>query len=194
MSTEIHKGEEIRLFENAAAWQRWLERHHAAATGLWLKFAKKDSGYRSLSLGEAIEVALCLGWIDSRKETLDADFWILRFTPRGARSRWSQINCAKVEALISAGRMQPAGLAEIDRAKSDGRWEAAYAPQSRATVPDDLRAALDAQPAAAAFFLTLSAQNRYAVLHRIAEAKKPETRARRIEKFVAMLAEGKTLH
>jgi len=194
MSAEIHKGDEIRLFETGAAWQRWLERHHADTAGLWLKFAKKDSAHRSLSLGEAIEVALCLGWIDSRKEGWDGDFWILRFTPRGARSRWSQINCAKVESLVAAGRMQAAGLAEIERAKSDGRWEAAYAPQSQATVPDDLRVALDAQPAADAFFKTLSAQNRYSILHRIAEAKKPETRARRIEKFVAMLAEGKTLH
>jgi uncharacterized protein YdeI (YjbR/CyaY-like superfamily) len=162
---------------------------------LWVEFAKKGSGIDSVTHDEALDVAICFGWIDGQaRRSEDPRFYRQRFTPRRRRSRWSQVNCAKAEALTAAGRMRPAGLAEVERARQDGRWDAAYAPPSTATVPDDLQAALDADPAAAEFFAGLSSQNRYAILYRIQEAKRPETRRRRIEKFVAMLAAGETIH
>jgi len=180
-------------FGSAAAWEAWLEEHHAASEGLWLKISKKDSGIESVSYAEALDVALCYGWIDGQKGRFDEKFWLQRFTPRRPRSKWSKVNREKVAGLIEAGRMKPAGLREVEKAKSDGRWEAAYEPQSRATVPDDLRRALDENREASAFFETLDGANRYAILYRIADAKRPETRARRIEKYVAMLAERKKL-
>ena len=143
---------------------------------------------------EAVHEALRYGWIDGHTKRVDDDWYIQRFTPRRARSRWSKINCAKAEALIASGAMQPAGLAEVERAKADGRWEAAYDAPSTATVPDDLRAALDRDPAASELFEKLDSQNRYAILHRLQDAKKPETRVRRIEKFVAMLSRGETIY
>lgn len=179
---------------NAASWARWLKRHHASAAGVWLRIAKKDSGIASIDYAAALEEALCHGWIDGQRKSDDAQYFQQRFTPRTARSMWSQINRAKVLKLIEDGRMLPAGLAEIDRAKADGRWDAAYEAASVATVPPDLQAALDANKKAAKFFVTLNAQNRYAVLFRIQGAKKPETRARRIEKFVEMLAKGEKIH
>lgn len=179
---------------DAAAWARWLKRHHATAAGVWLRVAKKDSGIASVDYAGALEEALCHGWIDGQRKSDDAQYFQQRFTPRTARSMWSQINRAKVLKLIEQGRMLPAGLAEIERAKADGRWDAAYEAASVATVPSDLQAALDADKKAAKFFLTLNAQNRFAVLFRIQGAKKPETRARRIEKFVQMLAKGEKLH
>ena len=139
-------------------------------------------------------MALCYGWIDGQKGALDAEFWLQKFTPRGPRSQWSKVNREKATALIENGRMQPAGLAEVERAKADGRWEAAYDAQSKATVPEDLQRELDANPDAAAFFATLESYNRYAILYRIQEAKKPETRAKRIEKFIGMLKRGEKVH
>ena len=182
------------FFEDAAAWERWLDSEHDSADGVWLKFAKKGSGIRSLHYPEALDVALCFGWIDGQVRRLDDEHYVQKFTPRRARSKWSKINREKVAVLIADGRMRPAGQAEIDRAKLDGRWDAAYDSPANAVVPDDLQAALDATPAAKEFFATLTSQNRYAVLHRIADAKRPETRARRITKFVDMLARGETIH
>ncbi len=156
--------------------------------------AKKASGIPSVTHAEALDVALCYGWIDGQRNSFDDRWFLQRFTPRRARSNWSKVNCAKVERLIEEGRMQAAGLAEVERARADGRWDAAYDAPSTATVPDDLQRALDDNPAAAACFATLNSQNRYAILYRIQDAKKPETRARRIEKFVAMLNEGTTLY
>ena len=181
-------------FASQADWERWLEANHAESPGAWLKIAKKASGIETVTHVEALDVALCFGWIDGQRRGLDEQWFLQRYTPRRARSRWSQVNRDKVERLISDGRMRPAGLREIERAKEDGRWEAAYPPASRIEVPPDLRRALDANPAASAFFETLSGSNRYAVLYRIHDAKRPETRARRIEKFVAMLARGEKIY
>jgi uncharacterized protein YdeI (YjbR/CyaY-like superfamily) len=181
-------------FEHAEAWSAWLAEHHAGAPGAWLRIAKAGSGATSVSYSEALDVALCYGWIDGQKGALDSTHWRQRFTPRGPRSRWSQVNRQRAEALIADGRMRPAGLAQVQAAQADGRWEAAYPGSRTATVPDDLRAALDAQPAAAAFFATLNSQNRFAVLYRVHDAKRPATRAARIEKFVAMLARGETIY
>lgn len=177
-----------------AAWERWLKRHHATAAGVWIRMAKKASGIASIDHPEALEVALCYGWIDGQRKGEDAAHFLQRFTPRTARSTWSKINRDKVLRLIDEGRMQPAGLAEIERARADGRWDAAYDAQSVATVPPDLQAALDANRKAKAFFATLDSRNRYAVLFRTQGAKKPETRARRIAQFVEMLAKGEKLH
>ena len=181
-------------FANADAWEAWLAGHHADTDGIWVKFAKKASGIPSVVYAEAVHAALKYGWIDGHTKRLDDDYYIQRFTPRRARSRWSKINCAKAEALIASGEMQPAGLAEVERARADGRWDAAYDAPSTATVPDDLRAALDRDRAASDFFETIDANNRYAILHRLQDAKKPDTRARRIEKFVAMLSRGETIY
>jgi uncharacterized protein YdeI (YjbR/CyaY-like superfamily) len=178
----------------AAAWARWLKRHHASAAGIWLRIAKKDSGIASVDYAAALEEALCWGWIDGQRRSDDAQYFQQRFTPRTKRSIWSQINRAKVLKLIEEGRMQPAGHAEIERAKTDGRWDAAYEGVSAATVPPDLQAALDANRNAAKFFATLDSRNRFAVLFRTQSAKKPETRARRIAQFVEMLAKGEKIH
>nr|WP_234375017.1 MULTISPECIES: YdeI/OmpD-associated family protein [unclassified Streptomyces] len=185
---------EIVAFESAEAFEAWLGENHAVSPGIWLKLRKKSPGVVALDYAQALDVALCYGWIDGQKAGLDDQWWLQRFTPRTARSKWSKVNRDKVAALIEQGRMQPAGQAEIDRAKADGRWDAAYDSSRTATVPDDLAAALAAEPAAAEFFEALDRQNRYAILYRVQDAKKPETRARRIEKFVAMLAKGEKLH
>ncbi|MFF0304774.1 YdeI family protein [Streptomyces sp. NPDC004562] len=185
---------EIVAFESAEAFQAWLGENHAVSPGIWLKLRKKSPGVVALDYAEALDVALCYGWIDGQKAGLDDQWWLQRFTPRTARSKWSKVNRDKVAALIEQGRMRPAGQAEIDRAKADGRWDAAYDSSRTAAVPDDLAAALAAEPAAAEFFEALDRQNRYAILYRVQDAKKPETRARRIEKFVAMLAKGEKLH
>ncbi len=184
----------VLAFPDQAAWRTWLEGHHETSQGVWLKIAKKSAAEASVSYPEALDEALSLGWIDGQKAALDDGHWLQRFTPRTARSKWSQVNTEKATRLIAAGRMRPAGLAAVEAAKADGRWAAAYEPQSRATVPEDLQRALDENPAAAKFFATLKGPNRYAVLYRIREAKRPETRAARIAKFVEMLAEGRTLH
>jgi uncharacterized protein YdeI (YjbR/CyaY-like superfamily) len=181
-------------FESAEAWERWLAENHEAVPGVWLKLAKKGSGIPSVTFAEALDGALCYGWIDGQSASVDEEFYRQRFVPRRPRSTWSKRNRENVARLTLAGRMQPAGLRQVELAKADGRWEAAYDPPSTATVPDDLRAALDRNPAAAEFFASLDAQNRYAILHRIQIARKPETRARRIETFVAMLGEEKKLY
>lgn len=181
-------------FASQAKWKAWLARHHSSSAGVWLEIAKKGSGIASVSYAEAIEAALCYGWIDGQKAALDDERWRQRFTPRTQRSRWSQINRDTATALIGRGEMKPAGLREVDAARADGRWEAAYAGQRSMTVPDDLRDALVHNARARAFFETLDSRNRYAVLYRIHDAKRPETRRARIEKFVAILAEHRTLH
>jgi uncharacterized protein YdeI (YjbR/CyaY-like superfamily) len=181
-------------FRSREALAAWLAEHCEQAPGCWLKLARAGAGADSVSYAEAIELGLAHGWIDGQKRALDDEFWLQRFTPRGPRSRWSRINRDKAVALIESGRMTPPGLAAVEQAKADGRWERAYEGAATITVPDDLRRALDASSEAAAFFATLDGSNRYAVLYRIGEAKKPETRARRIEKFVAMLERGETLH
>ncbi|MGH2580310.1 MAG: YdeI/OmpD-associated family protein [Actinomycetota bacterium] len=181
-------------FASPAQWEEWLENNHAESQGIWIKMAKKASGIESVHYPDVLESALCFGWIDGRREALDERYFLQRFTPRRQRSRWSRINCEKVERLIRQGRMRPAGLAEVERAKADGRWEAAYEAQSRSAMPDDLQRELDLRPTARAFFAELSSQNRYAILLRLQDAKRPETRARRLAKFVAMLEAGETIY
>jgi uncharacterized protein YdeI (YjbR/CyaY-like superfamily) len=184
----------VIAFASKTAFEEWLEGNHESTDGLWVKFAKKASGIETVVYAEAVEVALCFGWIDGLVNKLDADFYLQRFTPRRARSKWSQINRDKAEALIAAGAMRPTGLAEVERAKADGRWDAAYASPSKIEVPDDLQAALETNPKAQDFFEQISKTNRYAILYRIEDAKRPETRTRRIEQFVAMLERGETVH
>jgi uncharacterized protein YdeI (YjbR/CyaY-like superfamily) len=184
----------IQAFASAQAWEAWLEREHASAPGVWLKIAKRGSGVASVEVAEAVAVALCFGWIDGQVAKHDAAFFLQRYTPRRKRSRWSRINRDRAVALIADGRMRAAGLAQVEAARADGRWEAAYAGPASATVPADLQAALDASPAAAAFFSTLRGANRYAILYRVHDARRPETRAGRIARFVAMLERGETLH
>lgn len=174
-------------FTTRDEWEAWLAEHHDRSGGLWLKIAKKGSGVTTLSYAEALEIALCYGWIDSQRRKVDDTYWQQRFSPRRAGSRWSTTNRDNVLKLIEQGRMRPPGMREVEAAKADGRWEAAYEPQSTITVPEDLQRAFDDNPAAGEFFLTLDSRNRYAVLYRIQDAKKAETRARRIEKYVAML-------
>lgn len=179
---------------SARTFEIWLRKHHSTSEGVWLEIAKPGAPEATVSYAEAVEVAICYGWIDGQKKALNAMHWLQRFTPRRSRSIWSKVNRAKAEALIAAGRMHPSGQAEIDRAKADGRWDAAYDGARTAAVPADLQAALDAQPKAGAFFSTLDAANRYSVLWRVQTAKKPETRARRIEGLVAMLTRGEKIH
>jgi uncharacterized protein YdeI (YjbR/CyaY-like superfamily) len=181
-------------FASREEWAAWLAEHHEDDEGVWLKLAKKASGIASVTQSEAVEVALCFGWIDGQAKPVDDDHWLQRFTPRRARSRWSKINRDRATALVERGEMQPAGLREIERARADGRWDAAYEGARTATVPDDLQAALDADPRASEFFANLSSANRYAILYRVQDAKRPETRARRIEKYVAMCREHRTIH
>jgi uncharacterized protein YdeI (YjbR/CyaY-like superfamily) len=185
---------EIRTFASAEEWEAWLREHHETVPGVWIKFAKKASGLPTVTYLEALHAALRYGWIDGQARSLDDAHYLQRFTPRRARSIWSKRNREFATALIEAGEMEPPGLREVERAKADGRWDAAYDAPSTATVPEDLQAALDANSAAAGFFAGLDGQNRYAILHRVQTAKKPETRARRIEKFVAMLAAGEKIH
>lgn len=186
---------ETRRFAGAAEWEAWLREHHETRpAGVWIQFARKGTGIPTVTYREALQVALRFGWIDGQARSLDDAFYLQRFTPRRARSIWSKRNRDFATALIEAGAMEPAGLREVERAKADGRWDAAYDAPSTATVPEDLQAALDANAGAAAFFATLDARNRYAILHRVQTAKRPETRARRIEKFVAMLAAGETIY
>lgn len=184
----------ILSFADPRAFSGWLAEHHASSNGIWLRLARKASGVASITYAEAVEVALAWGWIDGQKQRGDEASWLQKFTPRRAKSVWSRINREKALQLIEAGAMQPAGLAEVERAKRDGRWDVAYEPQSRATVPDDLQVALAKNARAAAFFETLDARNRYAVLWRVQTAKKAETRQKRIAQLVAMLARGEKVH
>ncbi len=184
----------IKLFPTQKAWTTWLEKNHAKSTGVWLRIAKKDGEVKSVSYAEALDVALCYGWIDGQKKGFDESAWLQKFTPRGPRSIWSKINREKAEQLVKSGQMQPAGLAAIEQAKRSGQWIAAYDSQRTIGVPDDLQAALDQNPAAQAFFATLDSANRYAILWRVQTAKKAATRTRRIEQFVIMLAHHEKLH
>jgi uncharacterized protein YdeI (YjbR/CyaY-like superfamily) len=184
----------VLAFKSQKAWKAWLASQSADSPGLWLKLAKKSSGIASVSKPEAIDTALCHGWIDGQINSLDDTYWLVRFTPRQSASKWSEKNRARALELVALKRMQPAGLREIERAKKDGRWDAAYAPQSTAEVPDDLHAALAKNKKARAFFEALDRTNRYAILYRIHAARKSETRAARIVKFVAMLVAGETIH
>ena len=179
-----------RSFESQNSWRAWLDEHHSVSDGVWIKIAKKASGISSVTYDEAVEEALCYGWIDGQMKRLDDDFFVQKFTPRRARSKWSKVNIDKVEQLIAAGKMHPAGLAEIERAKADGRWDAAYDSPRTATVPSDLEQALDQQPAAKEEFAKLTSSQRYIILYSLQDAKRPETRARRIAKFVDLLARG----
>jgi uncharacterized protein YdeI (YjbR/CyaY-like superfamily) len=181
-------------FASPAEWEKWLEDNHLESDGLWIKIAKKDSGIESVRYPEVLESAICFGWIDGRREALDDQYFLQRFTPRRPRSKWSRINRDKAERLIAEGRLRPAGHAEVERARADGRWEAAYEGQRRITVPEDLQRELDSRPEAKAFFAELTGQNRYAILYRLQDAKKPETRARRLAKFVEMLEAGETIY
>lgn len=184
----------VRRFPSVKAWERWLARNHARSRGVWLEIAKKGAAATTVSHAEALDVALCYGWIDGVRHKHDETYFRQRFTPRTRTSRWSKINRDKVVALVAAGRMQPSGQAEIDAAKADGRWDAAYAGSRSIEVPDDLARALRRNATARRAFETLDRRNRYAILYRVHDAKRPETRARRIETFVTMLAEGRTIH
>jgi uncharacterized protein YdeI (YjbR/CyaY-like superfamily) len=184
----------VQSFASREEWRTWLAAHHAASPGLWLKIAKKDSGVDSVTYSEALDVALCFGWIDGQKDKLDAVHWLQRFTPRQPRGRWSKVNRERVEKLLADGEMEPAGLSQVDAAKGDGRWDTAYEGQRTAPVPEDLQRELDANRQARDFFATLDSANRYAILYRLHEARRPETRARRLAKFVAMLAAGEKIH
>lgn len=181
-------------FSSRDAWKRWLAEHHVTSSGLWLKIAKKGSGIDTVSYAEALDVALCYGWIDGQRGTFDGDYFLQRFSPRKPKSKWSKVNCRKATELIEKGEMKPAGLREVERARADGRWDAAYDAQSTMTIPDDLRRELEKNDKARAFFSTLNSRNRYAILYRLQDAKKPETRARRLEKYVTMLNEQKKIY
>ena len=184
----------ILLFGDQQAWERWLDANHASAPGVWLRLAKKASALTSVSYAEALDVALCYGWIDGQVKKLDDDSYIQKFTPRGRKSTWSKINVGKVARLTTDGRMRPAGQAAIDAAKADGRWDAAYDSARLVTVPEDLEKALARKPKAKRFFEALDRTNRYAVIWRVQTAVKPETRARRIVQLVEMLGRGEKLH
>src|SRR3954454_24400207 len=191
---EQRDGLPVLSFSSPEKWDAWLAKHGENAGGVWMKLAKKATGIDSVTYAEAVEVALCHGWIDGQKGALDDRWWLQRFTPRKARSKWSKVNRDKVEALMATGAMRPAGLRQVEAAKADGRWDAAYDSQRTAAVPDDLQQALDANPEAAAFFATLTGSSRYAILYRVQDAKRPETRAKRIAQFVAMLEGGEAPH
>ena len=187
-------GKPVIEFQRKSEWMAWLNKNYNRSTGVWLRLAKKDSGLTSISRNEALDVALCYGWIDGQARSEGSTTWLQKFTPRTKRSIWSKKNRENVQRLIDSGEMQPSGLAEIERAQSDGRWDAAYDSPRTIAVPDDLRQALEKNKKATKFFESLDSQNRYAILFRIHHAKKPETRARRIKEFVEMLARGDKLH
>jgi len=181
-------------FATQSEWDAWLEANGSASLGVWLRLAKRSAEHPTVTYAQALEVALCHGWIDGQKQSEGEHHWLQRFTPRTATSIWSKINKEKAEALISAKRMRPAGFAAIERAKLDGRWDRAYTSASSSTIPDDLQQALDAHPKAKAFFATLNSRNRYAILFRIQKVKKAETRAKKIARFIEMLGNGERLH
>ncbi|HVP59780.1 MAG TPA: YdeI/OmpD-associated family protein [Myxococcaceae bacterium] len=181
-------------FPDAGRWHAWLARNHRSAEGVWLRIGKKGSPEPSITYAQALDEALCFGWIDGQKKSHDAHAFLQKFTPRRPRSLWSKRNIVHCERLIDAGRMEAAGQAQIDAAKADGRWGQAYDPPSRATPPDDLVLALAGNRRAREFFETLDQANRYAITWRLQTAKRPETRARRLETFVEMLASGRKIH
>ena len=194
MKSKRTAGESIRLFSTRAAWAAWLEKNHRKSQGLWLRLVKKKSRLRSVNYGEALEIALCYGWIDGQKRGESDEAWLQRFLPRSAKSIWSKINREKAAALIANGRMKAAGLEAIECAKKDGRWDAAYDSPKAATIAEDFQAALNASPSAREFFQSIDGANRYAVLFRIQTVKKAETRARKIREFVEMLEKNETIH
>ena len=194
MTVETKGDLPVNPFESQREWEEWLDQNHETSPGIWLKLAKVNSGIQSVSYPEAVDSALCYGWIDGQKGSYDDRYWLQRFTRRTSRSKWSKKNRHRATELIEQGRMQTAGLREIELAGQDGRWEAAYDSPSTATVPDDLQQRLDENPVAKEFFDNLDSRNRYAILHQIQNAKKSETRARRIEKYIQMLNEGKKLY
>lgn len=181
-------------FASQTEWESWLGQNGSTSSEAWLRLAKKGTGQRTVTYEQALESALCYGWIDGQKKAESEQYWLQRFTPRSAKSIWSKLNKDRAEALIAAGRMRPPGMCEIERARKDGRWKAAYTSASNSIVPDDLQMALDANPGAKIFFATLNSRNRYAILFRIQNAKRPETRVRKIEEFVDMLNRGETFH
>ena len=193
-ASSVKPEDPTRAFKDAKAWESWLAKNHKAADGIWMRLAKKASGIKSITYPEALEVALCYGWIDGLKRPESPTTWLQRFTPRRRRSIWSEINRNKALGLIAGGRMMPAGLEEIERAKRDGRWDAAYASPKAATMPPDFQKELNRHPKAKAFFKTISRTNSYAIMWRIQTAKKPETRARRIATYIEMLEKGDTIH
>jgi len=184
----------VAPFESKKKWADWLAKQHDKSAGVWLKLAKKDSDIPSVTYEEALDIALCYGWIDGQKKGFDDKYWLQKFTPRGPKSIWSKINTEKAERLIASDEMKPAGLQAIDAAKQDGRWDAAYASQKNISIPEDFQTALDKNKKAKAFFATLKSAERYPFLFRIHHAKKPETRAKRIQQFVVMLERGEKIH
>lgn len=192
--TELRSGIPIVSFADQNALEEWLAEQPSDSKGAWVRFRKKGSSVASVTKAQAVDSAICYGWIDGQLDKYDAESWLVRFTPRRPRSKWSEVNRKRALELIAAGRMQKSGQSEIDKAMDDGRWEAAYAPASKAEIPTDLQNALDANPKAAAFFATLTGANRYAILYRIGAVKKAETRARKICEFVGMLERGETVH
>jgi uncharacterized protein YdeI (YjbR/CyaY-like superfamily) len=187
-------GKPILQLASPEEWEAWLEKEHASSDGVWLKFAKKGSGVTTVVYAEALDVALCFGWIDSQVMALDERFYLQKFTPRRSRSKWSKINVEKIGALTQAGRMRPAGLEQVELAKADGRWDAAYSSPANLTEPQDLKKALKANPKAAEFWATLNKSNRYAAIYQLEDAKKPETRERRLAKFIGMFERGEKLY
>ncbi len=184
----------VLSFKTVAAFRKWLKVHHADHSGIWLRYFKKATGHPTIVHIEAVQEALCWGWIDGQAQSYDEESWLVKFTPRGKRSIWSQVNVGHIEHLTAAGRMQPAGLATVEAAKADGRWQAAYASSSTFEMPQDFMAALAKQPKALALFESLTKANRYAIYHRLHTAKRPETRAKRMDDFLAMLQRGEKLH
>jgi len=189
-----HKGLPILGFATPRSWNAWLDKNEKSSPGLWLKFAKKGTDAKCIGKAAAIEIALAHGWIDGQLDKYDESFWLVRFTRRGRNSKWSKANCATATKLIEQKRMKPSGLSEVELAKADGRWTAAYASQGKAVAPDDFVAALKGKPKAQAYFATLKAGERYSFLYRVNTAKTAKTRGALIEKFVAMLARGETIH
>ena len=187
-------GLSIMSFETQQDWERWLTEHHTDAVGIWLKIAKKETGIPSVNYAEALDSALCYGWIDGQKASFDDQYWLQKFTPRRPKSIWSKVNCDKATALIAEGRMQPEGIRQVELAKADGRWESAYESQSKINVPDDFQSELDKNQKAKDFFSTLNSINRYAILFRIHSAKKPATRSARINKFIEMLSNNQKIY
>lgn len=192
--SETYKELSILFFEKPEEWESWLEKHHQDRSGVWLKFAKKDSGIASINYAQALQAALCYGWIDGQAKSLDDMYYLQKFTPRRPKSIWSKRNIGFVDELTKAGKMKPSGLAEVEAAKADGRWEQAYDSPSNMTIPEDFQAELDKNPKAKAFYDTLNKTNTYAILWRVQTAKKPETRAARIQKLIAMLNEERKIH
>lgn len=182
------------LFSTDKDWEVWLSQHYTQVDGVWMKVAKKGAGAKSIAIGDALDIALCYGWIDGQRRAYDDTYYLQKYTPRRPKSLWSKVNIAKVEALIAAGRMQAPGFAAIEAAKTDGRWEAAYASQRTATMPPELETALNKSPGAKAFYDTLNKTNKYAIIWRLLTAKTEKTKGARLEKMIAMLEEGKTFH